>query len=336
MAPLKALGDGMPLILFQYYWQHIGYYVAKVVLSCLNSGKIPFDLNYTYLTLIPKVKSPKRVTKFHPIAHCNVLYKLISKVLANRLKKILPHIISNTQSVFPSNKEILDNILVAFESLHHLKSKKSRKKGFLAIKLDMSKSYDRVEWVYILKLMEKMGFTRKWIQLISECISTISYSILVNGEPSGVIKPSRGIKQGNPFPPYLFFLCSKGLTQLIKKAVQVDKIIGYSLFRNGPKISQLFFVDDNLLFCGVQLGDIQTIQAVLDIYEKASGQQINKEKTNLFFSKLVSFDDKNAIKNMLGVSEIKEYEKYLGLPTVIGKNKRANFNYIKEMVWGKL
>lgn len=225
MAPLKASGDGMPLILFQCYWQHIGYYVTKVVLSCLNSGKIPFDLNYTYLTLIPKVKSPKRVTKFHPIALCNVLYKLISKVLANRLKKILAHIISDTQSVFPSNKEILDNILVAFESLHHLKSKKSRKKGFLAIKLDMSKAYDRAEWVHILKLMEKMGFTRKWIQLISECISTISYSILVNGEPSGVIKPSRGIKQGDPFPPYLFLLCSEGLAQLIKKAVQVDKII---------------------------------------------------------------------------------------------------------------
>ena len=172
--------------------------------------------------------------------------------------------------------------------------------------------------------------------LIYECISTVSYSVLVNGEPINFFKPTRGIRQGDPLSPYLFLLCSEGLTQLISNAVHAEKIRGYSLCRNGPKISQPFFADDSLLFCKAQLGDVKTIQEILDKYEKASGQQINKQKTTLFFSKSDSLDAKNQIKAFLGLPKIRAYEKYLGLPAVIRKNKRESLNYIKERVWGKL
>ena len=113
----------------------------------------------------------------------------------------------------------------------------------------------------------KDGFSPNWIHLISECISTVSYSILVNGEPTSFFKPTRGIKQGDPLSPYLFLLCSEGLTQLINNDVHAEKIRG-----NGPKISQLFFADDSLLFCRAQLRDVKTIHEILDKYEKASGQ----------------------------------------------------------------
>ena len=146
MAPLKAPGpDGMPPPFYQHYWHLIGDDVAKAVIFCLLNGHLPPELNQTYLTLIPKVKNLEKVYEFRPIAFCNVLYKLVSKVFANRLKKILPHIISETQSVFQSDKAISDNILVAFETLHHMKTNKSGKNGFMAMKLDMSKAYDRVE-----------------------------------------------------------------------------------------------------------------------------------------------------------------------------------------------
>ena len=146
MAPLKALGpDGMPPIFFQKFWNTIVDDVVKAVLSCLNSRTILSGLNHTSISLIPKVKSPEYVTKFRPIALCNNLYKLVYKVLANRLKKVLPHIISYFQSAFQSDKEIFDNILVAFELLHHMKRKKLGKTGHMALKLDMSKAYDRLE-----------------------------------------------------------------------------------------------------------------------------------------------------------------------------------------------
>ena len=119
--------------------------MTDVVLFYLNTGKIPTGLNHTHLTLIPKVKSPVKVSNFRPIALCNILYKIISKVLANRLKKILPCIISEYQSAFQSDKAISDNILVAFELLHHMRNKKTGMSRSMAMKLDMSKAYDKVE-----------------------------------------------------------------------------------------------------------------------------------------------------------------------------------------------
>ena len=146
MDPLKAPGpDGMPPLFFQQFWPTIGDEVAEAILTCLNTGSIPPSINRTFITLIPKVKSPVRVSDYRPIALCNILHKLISKVLANRLKKFLPYIISESQSAFQSSKAITDNILVAFETLHHIKNQKSKKGGFMAMKLDMSKAYDWVE-----------------------------------------------------------------------------------------------------------------------------------------------------------------------------------------------
>ena len=104
---------------------------------------------------------------------------------------------------------------MAFETLHHMESQKSKKMSFMAMKLDMSKAYDRVERKFLIKIIEKMGFCEKWVSLIFECISTVSYSILVNKEPKGDIRPSRGIRQGNPLSPYLFLLCSEGLNRML-------------------------------------------------------------------------------------------------------------------------
>lgn len=265
MAPLKSPGpNSMPPIFYQHYWESIGDDVAKVVIFCLNLGVIPIELNHTYITFIPKVKSMEYMTKFRPIALCNILYKLILKVLVNCLKKILPKIIFESQSTFQANKDISDNILVAFETFHHIKKRTSCKTSFMTLKLDISKAYDRVRQVFLLQLMERMGFNRQWINLTSACISTMLYSILVNGELKGNIIPTRGIRQGDPLSPYLFSLCSEGLMGLIRQAVHEDKIRGFSLCKRGPKITYLLFADDSLCFCQAQIGDIQSIQSILE------------------------------------------------------------------------
>ena len=134
--------DSLPFF-FQHYWSSVGVDVTEVVLSCLASGVIPPSINQTFITLIPKVKSLIKVSEYRPISLCNIIYKLVSKVIANRLKGVLPLIILESQSAFQSDKAIFDNILVAFETLHHMKNqKKKRGGGFMALKLDMSKAYD--------------------------------------------------------------------------------------------------------------------------------------------------------------------------------------------------
>ena len=160
MAPLKApKPNGMPPIFYQHYCESIGDDVATNVLSFLNLGKLAPSLNHTFISLIPKVKSPELVSQFCLIALCNILYKLVSKVLANRLKKVLPHIISKSQSTFQSDKAISNNILVAFETLHHMKMNKTGMVEHMALKLDMSKVYDRLELIFLQRIMEKKGFS---------------------------------------------------------------------------------------------------------------------------------------------------------------------------------
>ena len=126
------------------------------MLHYLNSTTLPEHLNHTFITLIPKKNNSESASEFRPISLCNVLYKIFSKVLANRLKKILPNIITENQSAFTKSHLISDNILVAFESLHSMQ-KHIGKEGYMAIKLDMSKLYDRVEWSYLQSVMEKWG-----------------------------------------------------------------------------------------------------------------------------------------------------------------------------------
>ena len=141
----------------------MGKDITTSVLSFLNSATLPEHLNHTFITLIPKVKNPELVYQFRPISLCNVLYKIFSKVLANRLKKILPHIITEHQSAFTKDRLISNNILIAFESLHNMQNHKSTKEGYMAITLDMSKAYDRVVWPFLECAMKKLGFNERWI-----------------------------------------------------------------------------------------------------------------------------------------------------------------------------
>ena len=146
MAPLLAPGlDDMSPILYKSFWHIVGEDVTKATLAILNEGFVPDSINSTFISLIPKVKNPKKVSDFWPISLYNVFYKIIAKVLVNRLKLVLSHVVSEFQSVFLSGRLITDNVLVAFETLHYLKRKRQEKSGYMALKLDMSKAYDRVE-----------------------------------------------------------------------------------------------------------------------------------------------------------------------------------------------
>ena len=135
----------MSPIFYKSFWHIVGEDVTKAALAILNEGFVPDSINSTFISLIPKVKNPKKIYDFWPISLYNVFYNIIAKVLVNRLKLVLSHVVSEFQSAFLSGRLISDNVLVAFETLHYLKRKRQGKSGYMALKLDMSKAYDRVE-----------------------------------------------------------------------------------------------------------------------------------------------------------------------------------------------
>uniref|UniRef100_A0A453KYM4 Reverse transcriptase domain-containing protein n=2 Tax=Aegilops tauschii subsp. strangulata TaxID=200361 RepID=A0A453KYM4_AEGTS len=193
---LKAPGpNGMPAIFFKRFWNTVGEQVTKEVLKVLRGGEMPEEWNNTIIVLIPKMPKPARLNDLRPISLCNVVYKLIAKVLTNRLKNILPEIISPNQSAFVPGRVISDNILLAYEMIHFLQRKKSGRGGYAAIKLNMSKAYDRVEWKFLQEIMLKLGFNRRWVQLVMNCVTTVKYQIKINGDVTEIIIPERGLCQ---------------------------------------------------------------------------------------------------------------------------------------------
>lgn len=189
------------------------------------------------------------MSDMRPISLCSVQYKIVSKILCNLLKQILPNIISETQGAFVSGRLISDNILIAHEMVHGLKVNAKVSDGFMAIKTYMSKAYDRVKWNFLEFLMEKMGFAHGWIKWIMACVSSVSFLVLMNGNEHGFIKPDRGIRQGDHLSPFLFILCAEALVSCLNEAEIAGGLHGIKLATYGPFVHHLLFVDDSFLMC---------------------------------------------------------------------------------------
>jgi hypothetical protein len=249
MYPTKAPGpDGFPAHFFQRNWEVCGEEVTAAVLRVLKGQDSPGCINKTFIVLIPKVASPKELGQFRPISLCNVVYKIASKVAANRLKIILPEIISEEQSAFVPGRLITDNALVAFECFHSIKRNTKIANDFCAYKLDLSKAYDRVDWCYLQGALLKMGFHHKWVKLVMECVTSVSFCIRINGELTDRFKASRGLRQGDPLSPYLFLFVAEGMTKILDRAVYRQELKDLKICRSAPSVSHLLFADDSLLF----------------------------------------------------------------------------------------
>lgn len=176
----------------------------------MKNNSFPANLNDTNVVLIPRKQNACRLKDLRPIALCNVLYKILSKVLANRLERILPQIITENQAAFVPGRCINDNVFISFELIHFIKKSNRGREGDVALKLDISKAYDRVDWKYLRKMMHVMGFCSQWVNWMMLCVRTVSYEFCFNGASIGPIIPSLGIRQGIPFLPTCFSFVERG------------------------------------------------------------------------------------------------------------------------------
>ncbi|XP_074301425.1 uncharacterized protein LOC141632812 [Silene latifolia] len=262
-------------------------------------------------------------------------YKLVSKVLANRLKEFLREIVSENQSAFTPGRSISDNVMIAFELFHFMKMSRSRE-AYMAIKLDMEKAYDRVEWSFLRRVLSAVGFDREWVSRVMACVTTVSFSVLINGQPTEAFNLSRGLRQGDPLSPYLFILCAEVLSSLMRRAVEMGSLHGIRVANNAPLVSHLLFAEDSIFFTRARIEEADATNSILRRYEDASGQLVSLAKTTVSFSKGIPLQKRSNLATRLGIVEVQEQERYLGLPTVVGKLKKVLTDILRDKLSKRL
>nr|XP_025692546.1 uncharacterized protein LOC112794781 [Arachis hypogaea] len=313
MNSFKALGpDGFQALFYKEFWESLSSDVWGLVKKAFAGENISAAVFDTFIVLIPKVEAPSYLKDFRPISLCNVIYKIITKVLVNRFRPFLSEIIGPLQGGFIPRRGTTENIIIAQEIMHFMRKTKS-KKGSMAFKIDLEKAYDRVDWRFLETSLIKFGFPVATINLIMACVTSSSLSILWNGNRLQSFKPIRGLRQGDPMSPYLFVLCMENLSCLISHKVSQGSWIAVSVSRHGPKISHLMFADDLLLFCKATKTQVTEVMKTLDMFTQASGLKVNIHKSKAQCSKNVSARRKEVLSGIFSIRFCQYLGRYLGV-----------------------
>jgi hypothetical protein len=278
----KAPGpDGFTMAFFQKCWSVLEADVMGFFDEVYHYCKFERSLNASFIALIPKKQNASNIRDFRPISLIGSVYKLLAKVLANRLKGVLDKLISESQNAFVGGRKILDSVLIANECLDS--RLKSRIPGVIC-KLDIEKAYDHVNWSCLLHLLERMGFGRRWRLWIESCISSVQFSVLVNGSPEGFFSCSRGLRQGDPLSPLLFLLVMEVLSRMLRKVEEEGLIRGFRAGSNAAEglcISHLLYADDTILFCDANVDQLVYVRMVLTCFEAVTGLRVNMAKSEM-------------------------------------------------------
>ena len=315
----KAPGpDGFNAFFFKSTWHITGECVTNAIKDFFSKPYLPRKVNATILALVPKVDNPSSFGDFRPISCCNVIYKCITKIIAFRLRDCLPKLVDDAQSAFLPGRKISDNIMLARELLlgYH---KGNRPK--LALKVDLIKAYNSVDWEFLWDVLHARGFPIVFIAWIKACVTKPFFSININGTLEGFFEGKRGLRQGDPLSPYLFTLCLDVLSKRLNEACREGDFKFHWRCKR-TELTHLCFADDLMLFSH---GDVKSAKILADVlrgFSRVSGMEVSIEKSHIFLS---GVDDtvREEIEELFGFKRGVLPIRYLGVP-LISKGLKAN------------
>lgn len=316
LSPTSVAGpDGYPGSFYRRFWHVIQHDVHKAVQEFYLRFRMPKPTATATIILIPKVCNPQNFADYRPICLTNFISKVITRLLASRLAKILPKVISPEQAGFLQGRGITEQVLLAQEMVHFLD--KRTRGGQVIIKLDMTKAFDRISWQYLQLLLRKLGMDERLVRILINNLSATNCSILLNVSLTSSFSLGRGVKQGDPLSPLLFILSSEGFSRGLNDLMQTRALLGFKADRV-PCISHLGFADDLLIFLNGASHNLARFRKFLETYQKASRQLVNYNKSQFVVGQGVSVHNTLAA---LGMRSTSLPIKYLGSYLYKGINK---------------
>lgn len=336
MGAFKAPGpDGLSAHFFQSQWDVVCGLVCDLINRLWRNPREIEHINHTTTSLIPKVDQPSKMAEFRPISLCNVIYKILSKVITNRLKGEMAHLVLPQQCSFIKGRQGSDNIIIVQEAIHTMRTCR-KGDGYVVIKVDMEKAYDRVDWGFLEFTLQRLGLNTAFIELIMGCVSTTTMRVQWQGTMSTSFKPTKGVRQGDPLSPYLFVLCMECLGQLIHHEVEEGRWQPLTMSPRGPHLSHLFFADDLVLFGQASAMQMEEMKGIMGFFCEVSDHKISLAKSKMFVSKNVHASRALSYSQLVGVGLTPDLGKYLGVPILHGRMAKQSFHPLIQRVRGKL
>ncbi|GJR37384.1 RNA-directed DNA polymerase, eukaryota [Tanacetum coccineum] len=319
--------DGFTFEFYQKYWNILDQDIVAAVSEFFASGKFPLGCNSTFITLIPKIHDAKVIKDFRPISLIGSIYKIVAKIMANRLCSVMPILISDVQTAFISNRQILDGPFILNELLAWCKLKKV---NAMIFKVDFEKAFDSVRWDYLDDVLKSFGFGGKWRSWISGCLNSAKGSVLINGSPTLKFQFHKGLKQGDPLSPFLFILVMESLHLSFQRVMEAGLFKGISI-NNSLTISHLFYADDAVFVGKWDISNINTIVHVLKCFFLASSLKINIHKSKLTGIGVCK-EDVTSAASIIGCTTFSSPFNYLGVKVGAAMSRINSWNEVIDKI----